>query len=190
MTPSPRTALPSRHRGSSGTRKGAGAGRDAPRMQFSIFTGFFLRYKACFDTTGETSSSPLHHHCGVSADKDLSVITPAERSHTPGARRGFGSRQGRAAGVLSTKAALAQPEAGWGFAGGFAVPRPPAPRLRWQRLAPASEPPGSVTAGGKQRLALAFRPGWEGSGGKRKKGSPDFLFSFFFFVSSVSSSLR
>lgn len=48
-----------------------------------------MRYKACFNTMGQTSSSLLYHNYSISADKDLSVITPTERFYKPGTLKGF-----------------------------------------------------------------------------------------------------
>lgn len=61
------------------------------RMRLSAgqgLTGFFMRYAACFDTTGQTSSSLPYHNYSVSDDKDLSVITPTELLYKTGALEG------------------------------------------------------------------------------------------------------
>lgn len=50
--------------------------------------GFLMRYAACFDTTGQTSSSLPYHNYGISDDKDLAVITPTELLYKPGALEG------------------------------------------------------------------------------------------------------
>lgn len=77
-----------------GSRSRAGCSEDAAGTRQS-FIGFFVRYKACFNTTGETSSSPRYPNYSVAADKDLSVITPAQCLYQPGASEAFGSRQRR-----------------------------------------------------------------------------------------------
>lgn len=147
------SSLPSRHCWFWGARASR-ASWDAQRTQLSTrqsFMGFFKDFCALQSVFQHDRGNEflLYHNCSISADKDLSVITPSEGFHKPGALKGFWFQAEE--GFFRIKKALIQGKARQGAL----LPPSPEP-LGWcgsastGRVSPhPSELPGSTTAGGR-----------------------------------------
>lgn len=142
---------------------GAGAGRDAPRMQTSTrkFYGIFCALGSVFQHDDRRNEFLCAlSRLQLSADKNLSVTTPTESFCEP--LKGFGSSKEKAEGFWIKPT----PIKGQSSMERCLGTRCPQPRARSVSPNPRSLP---VAAGGKIPQCLSSRPGWEGSEGKRKK---------------------
>lgn len=155
---------------------GAGAGRDAPRMQTSTrkFYGIFCALGSVFQhDDGRNEFLCALSRLQLSADKNLSVTTPTESFCKP--LKEFGSRKEKTEGFW-IKPIPARGQTSIGRRRGIRCPQPRAPSVS---PSPRNLP---VAAGGKILQCLSRAQAGKEVKGKEKK-DPLTFFSFFFFVS-------